>query len=174
MNTVRWTVQLSNYPFAPVNNLFPQNFVQRQEHAPPLATAHVETGKKFHITGDVTDRAASGGCCVSSCCALRFLCEQASNRASSSRGRRPVSQPSTTHYPPANPSPNEDLLKGQTLSKTHRGTRLVPENEPYPQSVIHTPPQLHNLADIGGDCWSWLLPPSLDRQAAIRRLPRSR
>ena len=38
-----------------------------KEHAPPLAGAHVETGKRVHITGDVDDRAASGGCCVSSC-----------------------------------------------------------------------------------------------------------
>jgi len=33
-----------------------------QEHAPPLAGAHVETGEKVHVTGDVDDRAASGGC----------------------------------------------------------------------------------------------------------------
>jgi len=38
-----------------------------KEHAPPLAGAHVETGEKVHITGDIDDRAASGGCCVSSC-----------------------------------------------------------------------------------------------------------
>ena len=38
-----------------------------KEHAPPLAGAHVETGGRVHITGDVVDRAASGGCCVSSC-----------------------------------------------------------------------------------------------------------
>jgi len=41
-----------------------------KEHAPPLAGAHVETGEKVHITGDVADRAASGGCCVSSCSAF--------------------------------------------------------------------------------------------------------
>jgi hypothetical protein len=28
---------------------------------------------EVHITGDVDDRAASGGCCVSTCSALRFL-----------------------------------------------------------------------------------------------------
>jgi hypothetical protein len=33
-----------------------------KEHAPPLARASVETGKRVHITGDVADRAASGGC----------------------------------------------------------------------------------------------------------------
>ena len=33
-----------------------------KEHAPSLAGAHVETGKRVHITGDVADRAASGGC----------------------------------------------------------------------------------------------------------------
>jgi len=38
-----------------------------KEHAPPLAGAHVETGVEVHDTGDVADRAASGGCCVSSC-----------------------------------------------------------------------------------------------------------
>jgi len=38
-----------------------------KEHAPPLAGAHVETGVEVHVTGDVADRAASGGCCVSSC-----------------------------------------------------------------------------------------------------------
>ena len=44
-----------------------------KEHAPPLARAHVETGKMVHITNDVDDKAASGGCCVSTCCALQFL-----------------------------------------------------------------------------------------------------
>ena len=38
-----------------------------KEHAPPLAGAHVETGVGVHDTGDVDDKAASGGCCVSSC-----------------------------------------------------------------------------------------------------------
>lgn len=38
-----------------------------EEHAPPLAGASVETGVGVHITGDVADKAASGGCCVSSC-----------------------------------------------------------------------------------------------------------
>jgi hypothetical protein len=33
-----------------------------QEHAPPLAGAHVETGIEVHDTGDVADSAASGGC----------------------------------------------------------------------------------------------------------------
>lgn len=40
-----------------------------QEHAPPLAGASVETGIRVHDTGDVDDKAASGGCCVSSCSA---------------------------------------------------------------------------------------------------------
>jgi hypothetical protein len=43
-----------------------------KEHAPPLAGASVETGVDVHTTGDVADRVASGGCCVSSCSALRI------------------------------------------------------------------------------------------------------
>ena len=38
-----------------------------QEHATPLAGAGVETGMEVHVTGDVADRAASGGCSVSPC-----------------------------------------------------------------------------------------------------------
>ena len=33
-----------------------------QEHATPLAGASVETGVEVHVTGDVADSAASGGC----------------------------------------------------------------------------------------------------------------
>ena len=33
-----------------------------KEHAPPLAGASVETGMEVHVTGDVDDKAASGGC----------------------------------------------------------------------------------------------------------------
>jgi hypothetical protein len=33
---------------------------ERQEHAPPLAGAHVVTGFEVHDTGDVDDKAASG------------------------------------------------------------------------------------------------------------------
>ena len=40
-----------------------------KEHAPPLAGASVETGNGVHNTGDVADRAASGGCCGSPCSA---------------------------------------------------------------------------------------------------------
>ena len=40
-----------------------------KEHAPPLAGASVETGVEVHVTGDVADKAASGGCSVSTCCA---------------------------------------------------------------------------------------------------------
>jgi len=43
-----------------------------KEHAPPLAGAHIETGVEVHITGDVDDRAASGGCCVSTCSACVY------------------------------------------------------------------------------------------------------
>ena len=43
-----------------------------KEHAPPLARAHVETGVEVHNTGDVDDRAASGGCGVSSCSESSF------------------------------------------------------------------------------------------------------
>ena len=38
-----------------------------KEHAPPLAGVGVETGVKVHVTRDVANRAASGGCCVSTC-----------------------------------------------------------------------------------------------------------
>lgn len=38
-----------------------------KEHAPPLAGASVETGIEVHTPGDVYDKAASGGCCVSTC-----------------------------------------------------------------------------------------------------------
>ena len=38
-----------------------------QEHATPLAGAGVETGVEVHVTGDVADSAASGGCCASPC-----------------------------------------------------------------------------------------------------------
>lgn len=41
-----------------------------QELATPLAGASVETGVEVHITGDVADRAASGGCPASPCSAL--------------------------------------------------------------------------------------------------------
>ena len=40
-----------------------------KEHATPLAGAGVETGVEVHVTGDVADSSASGGCCVSSCSA---------------------------------------------------------------------------------------------------------
>ena len=43
-----------------------------KEHATPLAGAGVETGVEVHITSDVADKAASGGCCVSTCCASYF------------------------------------------------------------------------------------------------------
>jgi hypothetical protein len=43
-----------------------------KEHATPLAGASVEMGVEVHTTGDVADRAASGGCCVSSCSALEI------------------------------------------------------------------------------------------------------
>ena len=33
-----------------------------KEHATPLAGASVETGAEVHVTGDVADSAASGGC----------------------------------------------------------------------------------------------------------------
>ena len=36
-----------------------------KEHALPLAGASDETVVRVHITGDVDDKAASGGCCVS-------------------------------------------------------------------------------------------------------------
>ena len=38
-----------------------------KEHAPSLAGASVETGVEVHATGDVAHKAASDGCCVSSC-----------------------------------------------------------------------------------------------------------
>jgi hypothetical protein len=38
-----------------------------QEHAPPLAEPHAETGVGVHIAGDVDDKAASGGCRGLSC-----------------------------------------------------------------------------------------------------------
>ena len=44
-----------------------------KEHAPPLAGASDETGVEVHVTGDVDDRAASGGCCVSSCSPLVYF-----------------------------------------------------------------------------------------------------
>ena len=53
-------------------------FSERQEHAPPLAEASVETGVEVHDTDDVADKAASGGCCASSCWTLLswrdFIC----------------------------------------------------------------------------------------------------
>lgn len=33
-----------------------------KEHATPLAGASIETGLEVHVTSDVADRAASGGC----------------------------------------------------------------------------------------------------------------
>ena len=56
--------------FALYDNQFLPNV---KEHATPLAGAGVETGLGVHATGDVDDKAASGGCCVSSCSALRIL-----------------------------------------------------------------------------------------------------
>lgn len=44
-----------------------------KEHAPPLARASVETGVEVHTTGDVSDRAAGGGCCASSCWASSIM-----------------------------------------------------------------------------------------------------
>ena len=38
-----------------------------QEHATPLAGASVERGVEVHVTGEVENRAASGGCCASPC-----------------------------------------------------------------------------------------------------------
>jgi hypothetical protein len=58
-------------------NRFSQTNVK--EHAPPLAGAHVDTGIEVHTTGDVDDKAASGGCCVSSCSAVLFFCNDARN-----------------------------------------------------------------------------------------------
>jgi len=40
-----------------------------KEHATPLAGAGVETGVGVHVTGNVADSAASGGCSVSTCSA---------------------------------------------------------------------------------------------------------
>ena len=40
-----------------------------KEHATPLAGAAVERGVEVHVSGDVDNRAASGGCCVSTCSA---------------------------------------------------------------------------------------------------------
>jgi len=37
------------------------------EHEPPLTGASVETGVKVHIAVDVADKAAGGGCLVSTC-----------------------------------------------------------------------------------------------------------
>ena len=45
-----------------------------KEHAPPLAGAHFETRVGVHNTGDVADKAASGGCCGSPCLVLRLVC----------------------------------------------------------------------------------------------------
>jgi hypothetical protein len=50
-----------------------------KEHATPLAGASVETGVEVHVTGDVADKAASGGCCASACCASLILCEGEEN-----------------------------------------------------------------------------------------------
>jgi hypothetical protein len=50
-----------------------------KEHATPLAGAGVETGVEVHTTGDVADKAASGGCCASACCASLVLCEGEEN-----------------------------------------------------------------------------------------------
>ncbi len=44
-----------------------------KEHAPPLAGAGVETGMEVHTTGGAVDKAASGGCCASSCSPLFLL-----------------------------------------------------------------------------------------------------
>jgi hypothetical protein len=44
-----------------------------QEHATPLAGAGIERGVEVHITGDVDNRAASGGCCASPCSVLLLL-----------------------------------------------------------------------------------------------------
>jgi hypothetical protein len=41
-----------------------------KEHATPLAGAGVDTGVEVHTTGDVAERAASEGCCVSACSAF--------------------------------------------------------------------------------------------------------
>jgi hypothetical protein len=62
---------------------FPENV---KEHAPPLAGASVETGVWVHVTGEVADNAARGGCCVSTCWAFRIhRCIQA---ASFGNGKR--------------------------------------------------------------------------------------
>jgi hypothetical protein len=44
-----------------------------QEHATPLAGASVEHGVEVHVTGEVENRAASGGCCDSACSASLFF-----------------------------------------------------------------------------------------------------
>ena len=53
--------------FEVVRLLLPYSLANVKEHAPPLAGASVETGDGVHNTGYVDDKAASGGCCVSSC-----------------------------------------------------------------------------------------------------------
>ena len=72
-----------------------------QEHAPPLARAHVETGKKVYNTNDVDDKAASGGCCVSTCCALQFLRRCSRSDMAVIPARSIVEGSGTTVYVPA-------------------------------------------------------------------------
>ena len=50
------------------------DFLQNvKEHATPLAGAGVERGVEVHVTGEVENRAASGGCCASACSAILHL-----------------------------------------------------------------------------------------------------
>ena len=53
----------------PISQALADKFIEAnvKEHATPLAGAGVETGVEVHTTGDVADKAASGGCCGSSC-----------------------------------------------------------------------------------------------------------
>jgi hypothetical protein len=59
-----WWWTLRRRPFLDI-----KSWANVQELATPLARASVETGVKVNITGDVFDRAASGGCPASPCSA---------------------------------------------------------------------------------------------------------
>ena len=70
-----------------------------QELATPLAGASVETGVEVHITGDVADRAASGGCPASPCSVSDYA---ARRRGDLIHKRNPVKKKATANsIPPA-------------------------------------------------------------------------
>ena len=71
-----------------------------KEHAPPLARASVGRGVRVEVTQEHVNRAASGGCCVSSCSLLLFLLWCRNNSCSNNDLSREIGHLAKPDRPP--------------------------------------------------------------------------